>query len=34
MGILEGKFSVNTKWSKGDIIKPDGEIGVCCRLKM
>ncbi|HLR69634.1 MAG TPA: hypothetical protein VK105_21305 [Virgibacillus sp.] len=27
MGILEGKLNVSTKWSIGDIIKPDGEIG-------
>jgi hypothetical protein len=27
MGISEGKFSVNTKWSKGDSIKGDGDVG-------
>jgi len=27
MGISEGKFSINTKWSKGDSVKADGDIG-------
>lgn len=27
MGILDGKFTVNTKWSKGDIIKSNEETG-------